>query len=57
VERGDVESVSAIKMEFIVESVALVDKVPSLVDISGNIIVVEVKVKSFFDVKIEPVDK
>ena len=56
-ERGNVESVSAIKMEFIVESVALVDKVPSLVDISGNIIVVEVKVKSFFDVKIEPVDK
>ena len=57
VERGNVESVSAMKMESIVEPVTSVDKVPSLVDASGNTLVVEAKVKSFVDVKIDLVDK
>ena len=44
-------------MELIVESVIFDDKVPSLVNKSGNTLVVEAKIKSFVDVEIEAVDK
>ena len=57
VEEANIESVFAIIMESTVESVTLVYEVPSLVDILGNPLVVEEKVKLFVDVKIEPVDK